>query len=278
MSVLKITPTGEALGAYVEGVDLSGGLSETDRLFVQGAFWEHSVLVFRGQELTEADQVAFSRVLCDPVAHPTNTVNVGELPEICVISNVRIDGRAVGALGNSEVDYHADLAFRTEPGTVSVLYAVEAPSDCGHTSGASGIAAYRALDAVSRERLESVEVNYSHARADYRSDLPVTHPLILSHPESGRKTIYFSSNHAVSIVGEDAAESESLIQRLKSYTVEERFVWTHQWLPGDLVVWDNRSTQHRRSSFDNTRRRLMRRTQAVGYPSGDPATHCKEDS
>ncbi|HAA77654.1 TPA: taurine catabolism dioxygenase TauD [Candidatus Latescibacteria bacterium] len=268
MGDLTVNPTGAALGAFVDGVDLSEPLSETDRLYVQGAFWEHSVLVFRHQELTEAQQVVFSRYLCDPVAHPTNVTNVGELPEICIIANVEEDGKAVGALGNSEVTFHADLAFYPAPGTVSVLYAVEAPNNSGHTSWSSGIAAYDSLDAQSKDRLEDVRIVYSHRRSDYRSADPVIHPLVCTHPESGRKTLYFSSNHAASVVDEDEAESESLIDRLRSYTAEERFTWTHHWRPGDLVVWDNRSTQHRRSHVDESKRRYMRRTQAVGTPDG----------
>jgi len=234
--------------------------------------------VFRGQELSEAEQVDFSRNLCDPVAHPTNVTNVGALPEICIIANVEEDGKAVGALGNSEVTFHSDLAFRPIPGTVSILYALEAPSDSGQTSWTSGIAAYDALDAQSKERLESVRIDNSHSKEHYRSETPAIHPLICVHPESGRKTIYFSSNHASYVVDEDEKESASLIERLKAYTAEDRFVWTHQWQPGDLVVWDNRTTQHRRSTVDKTKRRLMRRTQAVGFPSGDPATHLKEEA
>jgi taurine dioxygenase len=278
MDDLKVTPTGSALGAFVEGVDLSCSLTEMDRLLIQGAFWEHSVLVFQGQKLTEAEQVAFSRVLCDPVAHPTNETNVGELPEICIIANVEEEGKAVGALGNNEVTFHSDLGFRPEPGSVSVLYAVEAPSDSGMTSWSAGIAAYNALDAQSRERLLATRIHYSQAKPDYRSETPVIHPVVCSHPESGRKSIYFSSNHAASVVGESDEESRSLIERLKTYTTEDRFVWTHRWTPGDLVVWDNRTTQHRRSQVDPTARRLMRRTQAVGFPSGDPTTHYKEEA
>lgn len=278
MGDLRINPTGAALGAYVEGVDLAEALSEVDRLHIQGAFWEHSVLVFRGQELTEEQQVAFSRYLCDPVAHPTNETNVGSLPEICIIANVQEDGKAVGALGSSEVHFHADLAFRPEPGSVSILYAVEAPSDSGHTSWSSGIDAYDALDAQTKEALATARIEYTHSKESYRAEDPVVHPLVCSHPESGRTSLYFSANHAKRVVDETASESESLVARLKSYTTEDRFAWTHQWSPGDLVVWDNRTTQHRRSPVDETKRRLMRRTQAVGYPSRDSATHIKEDA
>jgi taurine dioxygenase len=204
--------------------------------------------------------------------------NVGTIPEICIIANVEKDGEVIGALGNNEVFFHSDLAFRPEPGSVSVLYAVDAPGDSGHTSWASGISAYNALDAKSRERFELAEIDYSHSKANYRSETPAIHPLICSHPESGRKTIYFSSNHASRVVNEDENESSSMVERLKAYTTQDRFVWTHRWQSGDLVVWDNRTTQHRRSSVDETERRLMRRTQAVGFPSGDPATNLREEA
>ena len=278
MSELTITSTGAALGAFIERVDVSKPLSKTDRLYVQGAFWEHSVLVFREQQLTEVEQVAFSRNFCDPVAHPTNVSNVGTIPEICIIANVEEDGKVIGALGNNEVSFHSDLAFRPEPGSVSVLYAVDAPSDSGHTSWASGISAYNALDAKSRGRFEMVEINYSHSKVDYRPETPAVHPLISTHPESGRKTMYFSSSHASCVVNEDENESSSMVDRLKAYTTEDRFVWTHRWQSGDLVMWDNRTTQHCRSPVDETERRLMRRTQAVGFPSGNPATNLREEA
>ena len=265
-SNLRIRPTGGALGAFVEGVDLSRGLSDAAAQGIRRAFWGHSVLVFRGQELSERDQVSFSRCLCDPQPHPTNSANVGELPEICIISNVVEEGQPVGALGSGEVAFHADLSFRTEPGTVSVLYAVEAPDDSGLTSWASGRAAYEGLDGLTREKLSRVRVIYTHSKAEYRPEEPAVHPLVISHPEFRRPSLYFSAGHARRVKGMGRSESDDLIRWLRSYTTQSDFVWTHRWQPGDLVVWDNRTTQHRRSEVDPTKRRFMRRTQGVGSP------------
>ena len=262
---LKITSTGGALGAFVEGLDLSKVLSEAIVQNIQRAFWQYSVLVFRGQALSEKDQVSFSRYLCDPRPHPTNLENIGALPEICIISNVIEGGKPVGALGCGEVAFHADLAFRAELGTVSILYAKEAPDDSGLTSWSSGMLAYKALDGATREKLSRVSIIYSHSKKEYLSENPAIHPLIISHPESQLPSMYFSSGHALRVEGMSQSASDDLIGWLRLYTTKSDFVWTHRWKPGDLIVWDNRTTQHRRSEVESTKRRFMRRTQAVGF-------------
>ena len=160
----------------------------------------------------------------------------------------------------------SDLAFRPVPGSVSILYDVEAPGQSGFTSWASGVVAWEALDGDSRARFSGRKVKYSHSLEDYRAGEQVIHPLHVAHPESGVQSFYFSAEHAHPIVGESAVQSEVIIRKLWEYTTQKRFVWTHSWRPGDLVAWDNRTTQHRRSSVDPSRRRFMRRTQGVGIP------------
>ena len=272
VQAMKIRPTDGPLGAYVLDVTLSelpigGEGGGSDRCAIREALWQHHVLVFPEQNLTETDQVEFSRILCDPVAHPTNHTNVGTLPEISLISNAEEDGKAAGALGNDEVHYHSDLAFRPVPGSVSVLYAVEAPGQSGFTSWASGVVAWEALDGDSRARFSGCKVKYSHLREEYRAGEQVSHPLHVAHPESGAQSFYFSAGHADAIGGEIAVQSEMLSRKLRAYTTHKCFVWTHHsWRPRDLAAWDNRTTQHRRSSIDPSRRRFMRRTQGVGTP------------
>lgn len=195
--------------------------------------------------------------------HPLNQSHVGSLPEITLISNVKKDGRIIGALGHSEVHFHADLTFRHEVGSVSTLYSVETPVVGGETSWSSGYAAYDGLAEEDKERFEDIKIVYTHALESYRTEPPAAHPLVRVHPESGRKTLYFSASHVDSVADLPEDESREIIDQLVAHTADKRFVWTHAWWPGDLIVWDNRCAQHRRNEFDPKARRIMRRTQAV---------------
>lgn len=262
-SDFDIKPTDGPLGAYVERWNSAKELDSEAVKALREALWTYSVLITRDKKLTEAEQVAFSRMFCDPVPHPLNQSHVGSLPEITLISNVRTDGRIIEALGHSEVHFHADLTFRHEAGTVSTLYSVETPVVGGETSWSSGYAAYEALSEKDKERFEQLKIVYTHALESYRTDRPAVHPLVLTHPELGRKTLYFSASHVERVEDLPEDESREIIDQLIAHTADERFVWTHAWWPGDLTVWDNRCAQHRRNEFDPKARRIMRRTQAV---------------
>ncbi len=257
---MTITPTNSALGATIQNIDLSQTLDDETSKQLQNAFHQHSLLIFRNQTLTEDDQVRFSKHFCNPEPHPTNAKNRGTRPEITIISNTD-----EGALGNAEVHFHADLIFLPTPGTVSILYCLETPTEGGNTYWTGNITAYNALDADMKHRLENLQIAYIHARPDYNPPEPPRHPIVLTHPESGRKSLYFSPNHAKWVDGLSKQESDEIIQFLTTYLTDPKFIHTHQWQPGDLVMWDNRTTMHRRDSFDNSQRRVMKRTQAVAH-------------
>ncbi|MGY8823540.1 MAG: TauD/TfdA dioxygenase family protein [Candidatus Latescibacterota bacterium] len=263
MTTVKTIPT----GAEISAIDLSQALDALQTAQIRAAYHEHGVLLFRRQQLSEEQQLRFSRVFGQPVRHPTSTLVPGPVPEITVISNVEESGQAVGALGNSEVHFHADLIFLHTPGTFSVLYAVEVPAQGGDTSWADGCSAYDALDDKTKERIADLRVVYSHSRPEYNPNQPASHPLVSTHPETGRKSLYFSPNHAQYIEGIDTAESDDLLTFINDHYTAPRFVWTHTWQKGDLVVWDNRRCLHRREPFDKSQRRLMKRTQGIGKPS-----------
>ena len=263
-SDFDITPTDGPLGAYVERWSARKELDADAVRTLREALWTYSVLILRDKKLTESEQVAFSRMFCDPIPHPANQSHVGSLPEITLISNVKKDGRVIGALGHNEVLFHSDLTFRHELGTVSTLFSVETPVAGGETSWSSGYAAYDALDEEARERFQALRIVYTHAIEAYRPEKPAVHPLVVTHPDSGRKSLYFSASHAVRVADASEEESQETIDFLIAHTADERFIWTHAWWPGDLAVWDNRCAQHRRNEFDPNARRIMRRTQAVG--------------
>jgi len=256
-----ITPTNSALGATVRDLDLSQSLGGATVAQLQTAFYEFSLLIFCEQTLTEDDQVRFSGYFCTPQPHPTNVKNRGTRLEITLISNTD-----EGALGNAEVHFHADLIFLPNPGTVSCLYCLETPAQGGDTYWTGNIAAYDTLDDEMKEHLEGLQIAYAHSRPEYNPPEPPRHPIVLTHPESGRKGLYFSPNHARWVEGLPESESQKTISFLTNHLTQERFIHCHHWHPGDLVIWDNRSTMHRRDSFDNARLRVMKRTQAVAFP------------
>ena len=259
---MKITPTNAAVGARVNDIDLSQPLSDQTVTALKSAFYQHSVLIFRNQTLTEDDQVRFTKHFCNPVAHPTNTKNVGSRPEITIISNTD-----EGALGNAEVHFHADLIFLDKPGTVSVLYCLETPDKGGNTYWTGNIAAYEALDNKMKHRLANLQIAYIHSRPEYNQPEPPHHPIVITHPEANRKSLYFSPNHAKRIEGISASESNDLISFLTHHLTNTQFTLSHHWHPGDLIMWDNRCTMHRRDSFGNEQCRIMKRTQAIGIVS-----------
>lgn len=265
---VQITPTGAALGAVVSGVDVGRGLDEATAERLRQAFTAHSLLLLRQQQLSKQQQVDFARVFGEPVPHPTNTRDRDpDVPELTIISNVVEDGQAIGALGNAELAFHADLVFLYEPGTVSILYCVEAPASGGDTYWSSGYAAYAGLDPDTQARIDSLQAVYIHRNPAYNPDPPARHPLVCVHPVSRRKSLFISPNAAQEIPGLDPAAGQALLARLLAHATQDQYVWRHSWQPGDLIVWDNRCTLHRRDGFDASQRRVMRRTQSVGPPS-----------
>ncbi len=268
MSQLSIQLTGGALGAEVYGIDLRQPLDEAAVSQLRSAFHDHCVLLFRDQQLSKADQVRFSGYFGEPVPHPTNLRDRDpDYPEITIISNIEENGKALGALGNDEIHFHADLVFLHTPGSASLLYCVETPTEGGDTLWSNGYAGYDALDATMQQRLAGLTALYVHPKPEYNPPTPPAHPIVGIHPDTGRKTLFFSPNAAKTIVGLSETESHQLLAELYAHATQARFVWRHHWQPGDLILWDNRCTMHRREAFDPQARRLMHRTQLLGAPS-----------
>lgn len=265
VQAFTVAPTGAALGARVTGINLEEPIAPEVGAGIRAAFLKHSVLLFPEQTLSKKKQVGFSRLFGQPVPHPTNTRDRdAEVPEITIISNVFEDGEAVGALGNAELNFHADLVFLHIPGSVSVLHCLETPDHGGDTYWSSGYAAHDALSREMVARIQGLSVVYIHRTPSYNPDPPARHPLLCRHPESKRDFLFVSPSSADSIPGMPDGKSRVLLDELLVHATEERFVWRHSWRSGDVVVWDNRSTLHRRDGFDANQRRIMHRTQMLG--------------
>ncbi|HUS97165.1 MAG TPA: TauD/TfdA family dioxygenase [Hyphomicrobiaceae bacterium] len=253
----------------VDGIKLSQTMREETVTALNQAIDQYSVLIFHDQHLDDDELLAFGR-LFGSIAAPRNHRMSGRLKhgELADISNLRPDGqlrergdhRRLDALGNQL--WHSDASFRPISGALSMLHAHVVPPDGGNTEFADLRAAYDRLDAALKDSIEQLICEHSifHSRGllghtDYtdeeRKVLPnVKHPLLRTHPGSGRKTLYMGS-HASHVVGWPMPEGRLLLRELMEHATEREFVYAHRWQKGDLVIWDNRCTLHRGRRYDD---------------------------
>jgi taurine dioxygenase len=276
---MTVSPVGKALGAEIQSIDLQR-INDADFAAIHRAWIDNLVLLFRGQQLTDEDLIAFSRRFGKLDLAPIQETGrrfVEGYPEIYVVSNVIENGVPIGSLGAGEATWHTDMSYLEDPPKASMLYALEIPPDGGDTWFCSMYGAYEALPESLRERIDGLKVKHD---GTYNSggyirqgvtavDDPVTspgawHPLVCRHPESGRRGLYLGRRRNAYISGLPLAESESLLDELWSFATRDEFAWGHAWQVGDVVLWDNRCTMHRRDSFDPASRRVLHRTQVKG--------------
>jgi taurine dioxygenase len=256
----QVLPTGAALGAEIRGLDLRRRLSPQTVRELRAAFLNHCVLLFRDQQISEADHVRFTGYFGTPQPHVREQPD-RPVEEIFVISNIEQDGKPIGALGYDEIRFHSDLSYMQDSGAISILFAVEVTEAGGDTMWANCYAGYEALDDALKAHIAGLKAIHRHPREQQNPPVPAVHPLVRTHPETGRPVLYVSPDFIRHIDGFNEAESAKLIERLIAHATQSRFVWKHHWQPGDLVMWDNRCTMHRREPFDNRERRVMKRTQ-----------------
>lgn len=272
-----VAPTGAALGADIENVDLAAPLDDAAFAVIQDAWRDHLVLRFRGQSLDDDRLAAFSARFGEldmaPISVSGKPFNP-DRPEIAVISNVVEDGEAKGSLGNSELVWHQDMSYNDLPPKASLLYGVETPATGGETLFYNLYAAYDALPDATKQRIAGLSCKHDATRnssgqlrhgfeASYSNeDRPgAVHPLAVRHPVSGKTALYLGRRPNAWIVGLSDAESDALLDELWAHVEAHDFTWAQAWRPGDLVIWDNRCALHRRNQLDPTVRRHMHRTQ-----------------
>jgi taurine dioxygenase len=278
-SGLGVTPTGGGVGAEITGVDLRR-IDDDTFAAIRRAFVENSVLLFRGQQLSDDDLIAFSRRFgaldWAPIQENGRRFVEGK-PEIYVVSNVIEKGVAIGSLGAGEAVWHTDMSYLEDPPMASMLYAIEIPPKGGNTGFCNMYSAYEALPDELKRRAAGLSIKHDGtynsggylregvtATDDPRTSPGAVHPLVCTHPESGRRCLYLGRRRNAYLLGLNLAESEALLEQLWSYATRDEFTWYNNWRPGDLVLWDNRCTMHRRDPFDPAARRVMHRTQIKG--------------
>jgi taurine dioxygenase len=276
---IEIIPLSRHVGAEVRGVDLAN-FGDRESAVIHEAWRKHLVLIFRDQDLTDADQIAFSRRFGTLDLAPMDEQGrrgVPGHPEVLVISNVVENGKPIGALGAGESVWHIDMSYNPVPPKASALYSLEVPPTGGNTGFLSCYAACEALPEDLRRRVENVDIKHDatiNSAGNRRFGVgPVTdvttspgavHPAVHTHPETGRDALYLGRRLYAYVVGMPVKESEALLDELWAHATQEAFTWHHEWRTGDFVLWDNRCVMHRRDAFDNATRRLMHRTQIQG--------------
>ena len=281
---MDIHPLSQFIAAEVQGLDVSANLSDADLRQVHDAWYAHLVLVFPKQTLSDEQLVRFSRQFGElgqaPIGEAANLTsdgNVPNLPEVNVVSNVVEDGVAIGGLGAGEAIWHTDMSYIPEPPTASLLYALEVPARGGDTSFINMYEAFGALpddlqNAVGHYNAKH-DASHNSAGNLRKGFQPVTdvsqapgaiHPMLRTHPETGHKALYLGRRRNAYIVDLPVEESERTLDAIWQAVPQGAYIYTHQWQAGDLLLWDNRCTMHRRDAFDSNARRIMHRTQIKG--------------
>jgi taurine dioxygenase len=275
---IEVIPTGAALGAEIRGVDLARPIDDATFARIERAYNEHGVIFFRGQQITPQQQVAFTRRFGEIEFNIFGERwSVQGNPEIVVVSNVTEDGRPIGVRRAGE-NWHSDMCYTAQPPRGTMLYALETPEihglPLGDTEFASAAAAWDALPASLRQRIEGRRAIFDFAgrtrafpptQAEIDRYPPVTHPIVRTHPFTGRKCLYVMRDDCTGIEGMEQEEAEALITALADHIIKPAFVYRHQWHPGDVLLWDNCTVQHRAiQDYDLPQRRLMHRTTMGG--------------
>jgi taurine dioxygenase len=280
---LQIVPSGKALGADVVGLDISQPLSPDEVDQVKQAWADHLVLRFRGSTDLAVESLAdFSRNFGTLDKAPVASVGMGkefswQHPEITIISNVKVGGQAIGGLGDGEAVWHSDMTYNDVPPKGSCLYAAEIPPVGGNTQFANMYLAYETLPEATKRKVEGLKCVHDASRnsagelrrgfddnTDPRKTLGAVHPVVRTHPVTGKRCLFLGRRRNAYLVGLPVEESEALLDELWAHAAREELVWTQVWQLGDTIMWDNRCTMHRRDSFDPATRRLMHRTQIAG--------------
>ncbi len=286
-TAFDVVPTGAALGAEVVGLDLrdvdAALFPALRRIWV-----EHEVLLFRNQNLTDGDLVRFSRYMGELEHAPIQESGrrfVEGYPELYVVSNVIENGVPIGSLGAGEAVWHTDMSYLPDPPIASLLYALEIPAEGGETAFCTMTGAYAAMPEQLKARVRGLRVKHDgtynsggYVRAgvvpddDPRTAPGTVHPLVCLHPESNKKALYLGRRRNAYIEGFSLEESTALLDEIWAFATREEFTWEHSWRQGDVVLWDNRSTMHRRNAFDPDSRRILHRTQIKGDTAPIAAT------
>ena len=273
--LLESRPLNESFACEVVGLHLWEPPNDHTVDQLRALWAHHPVLVFRRQALSERELADFSATF-GPLERIVRTEWASPVvPEVGLVSNLKdAQARPIGGLGDGELQWHSDQSYMMNPATGAMLYALELPPQGGTTSWVDLCAAYAGLPDRLKRAVEGRRAIFSYVKrlAGYegvdrviseeakRKTPPVVHPLVHTHPVTGRKALYLDSTTTIAIEGMDDASGAALLEEIYEFATQPEFVYRHHWQAGDAVLWDNGFTMHRREPFDPSARRLMKRT------------------
>jgi taurine dioxygenase len=273
-----IRPLTANLGAEIRGVKLADGLDEATFRAIYAAFLRYQVLLFEPQELPPGQQVAFARRFGEVQVHVMNQYHADGYPELYRLSNLDAEGKPNGKHPDKgTLVWHTDGSWRRVTGQATIIYGEVMPRSGGETHFCDMVGAYERLDATWKARIANLRavhnLDFSRTRrhgVDLMSEEqkkatpPVDHPIVRTHPETGRKCIYLG-DHAESIQGMPYDEGRALIEELNALAVHADLTYEHRWTPGQLLLWDNRCVMHKATTYDpHTEGRVVRRCTVLG--------------
>jgi len=279
---LPVIRSDAALGAEIV-TDLSADIDETTFKEIEDAFHDNIVVVFRNQRLSNERQIAFSRRFGELEVHIIKTYLLPDYPEILLVSNIRNDNDEHIGLADAGFTWHSDVSYRKHPSRCSLLYAIEVPEKDGKTLGntifANTVAAYDTLPqtmktwlagrrAIHRysERMRIANSPRPKLTAAQLAETPdVAHPIVRTHPFTGRKSLYVTKGECIGIEGVPDDEARPVIEHLHDHCIRPEFQYRHKWQVGDLLMWDNATAMHLAiCDYALPQRRLMHRTTVIG--------------
>lgn len=280
---LQHRPLQDSFAVEVFGINLWEPLAPADADTLRALWSQHALVLIRRQSLSERDLVNFSALFGQVERREVRSDWRSKFqPEITMITNLRnIENQPIGGLAEGELQWHSDQAYVLHPATGAILHAIELPPQGGNTSWANLSLAWDALPAGLKQRIEGRKGIFSYAKRlgiynsadrgnveEIRKKTPdVAHPLVLTHPVTGRKSLYLDPTTLERIEGLDSTASDALVTELVTAATQPRFVYVHEWQVGDVIMWDNACLLHRRDDFERTHNRLMKRTTIALNPT-----------
>jgi taurine dioxygenase len=268
---LAVQRLSAALGVEILGIDLRDPISDSLKQKLLDTWHEHLVILLRNQTLDEDTQVRFAETFGAPAKITSGRAFSVKHQSVMLISNIRADGKPIGALPDGEMHFHTDQCHQEIPAKATVLYAIEVPNKGGNTLFSNAYSAYETLPEDLKQRIAGRRalnaytsdttlrtVNYDDAKSSY------WHPVVRTHPATGRKALYVNRLMTREIEGFSRDESDAILQGLFDHQEQPKFVYEHVWRAGDILMWDNRCTLHARTDFSCSERRLLRRVTILG--------------
>ncbi|RYE79416.1 MAG: TauD/TfdA family dioxygenase [Oxalobacteraceae bacterium] len=276
----EVIPFNAPLGAAIEGLDLARPIDDTAFARIHRAHLDHHVLVFRDQRITPSQQIAFSRRFGPLQIHVLRQFQLPSHPEILIVSNIREQGKPIG-LGDAGQLWHSDLSYKERPSLGSMLHAQVLPEEGGDTLFANMHLAWDTLPEALKRVVDGRKAEHSYLanyaelqrRSPWRPNLtaaqiaevaPVLHPVVRTHPETGRKALFVSEHFTTRIDGLPDDESRAVLAQLFAHSVRPEHIYRHKWRPHDMVFWDNRSLMHLAAGCSEHHRRMLYRTTIEG--------------